>query len=473
MDMLVQRQRKMNIPRIMIAAPKSGSGKTLITCALLGALKRAGKDVAAVKCGPDYIDPMFHRTVLKIPSENLDTFFSGEDGTVRLFSEVAAGHEIVVMEGVMGLFDGLGGVREEGSAYHLAAVTKTPVILCVDVHGMGRSMIPLIKGFLDYDKEKLIKGVILNRISESFYEIIKPHIEKETGIRVMGFFPTRKDIRLESRHLGLRLPGEIEDLNTQLEAAAKQFEKSVGLAAVFETAQKAETLEVPEKKELMGRTVPTDGNLTLAVARDEAFCFYYGANIRMFRELGVKIEYFSPLHDEKLPDDISGILFGGGYPELYAKRLSENSSMTAAVRQALKNNTPSLAECGGFMYLHESITDMNGETWPLIGAVRGSVSYQGKLVRFGYVEINEHEPLLLDKGGRIRAHEFHYYDSSDNGSCCTATKITTGKHWECVHESKHHFWGFAHLYYPSAPEFVINFVKAMYEFSENAGNTNK
>ena len=167
-------EEDMNIPRIMIAAPKSGSGKTLITCALLGALKKSGYDVASVKCGPDYIDPMFHRTVLKIPSENLDTYFSGEEGTRRLFATAANGHEIIVMEGVMGLFDGLGGTREEGSAYHLANVTKTPIILCVDVHGMGKSMLPLIKGFLDYDKEKLIKGVLLNRISAGFYETIKP-----------------------------------------------------------------------------------------------------------------------------------------------------------------------------------------------------------------------------------------------------------------------------------------------------------
>ena len=199
----------MKAPRIMIAAAGSGSGKTLLTCSLLQALLDSGKKAAAFKCGPDFIDPMFHRKVLGVPSKNLDSFFTDENTTKFLFLEDAEGKDLSVIEGVMGLYDGLGGITEEASSYHLAKVTKTPVILVVDARGMGRSVIPLIAGFLQYDTARLIQGVILNRTGKMFYDAIKPEIETETGIPVLGYFPVQMEIKLESRHLGLRLPEEI------------------------------------------------------------------------------------------------------------------------------------------------------------------------------------------------------------------------------------------------------------------------
>ena len=446
----------MKKPRVLLAAPKSGSGKTLITCALLGALKKKGARPAAFKCGPDYIDPMFHRTVLKVPSENLDTFFSGED-TKRLFAEAARDADIAVMEGVMGLFDGLGGTQEEGSAYHLAKMTKTPVILVVDVHGMGLSMIPLIKGFLDYDTEGLIRGVILNRMTASFLETMRPMLEKELRVPVIGFFPSRKDIHLESRHLGLMLPGEIEDLETQLDAAADQFLETAGFDALLQIADGAEEIEDAPVSDLDDR----NAELTLAVARDEAFCFYYGANMRTFEKKGVKIKYFSPLHDAILPEDADGILLGGGYPELYVKELGTNESMKTSIREAIEKGIPSLAECGGFLYLHENLEDTDGNSAPMVGLIKGMAGNTGKLVRFGYVEISEKQSCFLKEGSKIKAHEFHYYDSPDNGCDCVAVKPVTGKSWECIHEGADHFWGFPHLYYPSCEEFADHFVEAM------------
>lgn len=446
----------MKKPRILLAAPKSGSGKTLITCAFLGALKKKGLKPAAFKCGPDYIDPMFHRTVLKVPSENLDTFFTGEE-TRDIFTELAKDTDIAVMEGVMGLFDGLGGTREEGSAYHLAKVTSTPIILVVDVHGMGRSMIPLIKGFLDYDTEHLIKGILLNRMTESFLETMRPMLEAELPVPVVGFFPSRKDIHLESRHLGLMLPGEIEDLETQLDAAADQFLQTAGFEEILTIADSApELADVPEKTE-----TETAQTLTLAVARDEAFCFYYEANMRTFRKHGVAIKYFSPLHDEALPEDADGILLGGGYPELYAKELSENESMKTSIRSAIEGGMPSLAECGGFMYLHESLEDQEGNRYPMVGLIKGDVQFKGKLVRFGYVELTEKQPCFLPEGASIKAHEFHYYDSTNNGEACKAVKPVTLRSWECIHEDENHFWGFPHLYYPSNEAFAEHFAEVM------------
>ena len=215
----------MKFNRIMIAAPKSGSGKTTITCALLAALREEGKKVVSYKCGPDYIDPMFHQTVIGVPSKNLDTFFTDAEQTRQLFVKGCSEDDMAVLEGVMGLYDGLGGIREEGSSYHLAKVTKTPIILVVDAKGMGRSVAALIAGFLAYDTEHLIKGVLLNRMSKGYYGILKPLLEQELHIKVLGYFPNQKQIHLESRHLGLKIPSEIADIQEQLREAAEELKK--------------------------------------------------------------------------------------------------------------------------------------------------------------------------------------------------------------------------------------------------------
>ena len=471
-----QTQENLRIPRILLAAPKSGSGKTLLTCALLQHLKQDGKNVKAFKCGPDYIDPMFHRTVLGVDSENLDTWFSGEAGTRSAFAEAAEGAQIAVMEGVMGLYDGLGGVQEEGSAYHLAKVTKTPILLVADARGMGRSVLPMLKGFLDYDTEGLIRGILLNRMTEGLFQTLRPLFERELSVPVIGYFPNRKDIRIESRHLGLMLPEEITDLRRHLKNAAAQLQETGNIGEILRIAVEAEALPVPKKEteeKTAGSAGETDGSPTdrrkqpvLAVARDAAFCFYYAANLRLLEQLGAKIRYFSPLADARLPEDADGILLGGGYPELYARQLSKNESMRASVRAAIAGGMPSLAECGGFLYLHETLEDMEGRPWPMAGVIPAAAANTGKLSRFGYVELHEKAPCFLPEGSKIKAHEFHYYDSTDNGNACTAVKPVSGKSWECVQEGANRFWGFAHLYYPSAPAFAAHFVSEMQRFSQ-------
>ena len=203
-------------PRIMLAAPKSGSGKTLITCALLEALRKRGLKIQAFKCGPDYIDPMFHKRVLGVPSRNLDLFFTGEDVTRALFLK-DNDSDVSVIEGVMGLYDGLSGTSEEASAYHLARTLNAPILLVVNCRGMGRSVLAEIAGFLALDREKLIKGVILNQVSEAFYQSIAPIIREELNIETFGCFPTRKELEIPSRHLGLLLPDELSELKSKME----------------------------------------------------------------------------------------------------------------------------------------------------------------------------------------------------------------------------------------------------------------
>ena len=476
----------MKINRFMIAAPKSGSGKTMITCALLQLLKDSGKNVSSYKCGPDYIDPMFHKKVLGVPSKNLDTFFTDEKTTVQLFLDKRADGDFAVLEGVMGLYDGLGGIYEQGSSYHLAKVTQTPIILVVDAKGMGKSVLALIAGFLQYDTHHLIKGVLLNRMSKGYYDIIKPLIEKELSVKVVGYFPEQKDIRLESRHLGLVMPDELADIKEQLDELAGRLKKTIDLDMLLDIAVEAEEISDSGNADIYN--VKNIGNydqnefsqnkaintVNIAVAMDEAFCFYYEDNLRLLEKCGAKLQYFSPLHDTKLPDNCDALLLGGGYPELYAKELSENLSMRNSIKTAFKTGLPTVAECGGFMYLHtyihnicEEDADAQNYVFGMTGALDSECHFKGKLVRFGYIELAEKHNNFLPPNEKIKAHEFHYYDSTDNGADCIATKPATGRSYDCVISHDNYWLGFPHLYYPSNPHFAESLVRKAYEYRRN------
>lgn len=487
----------MKINRFMIAAPKSGSGKTMITCALLKLLKASGKNVLSYKCGPDYIDPMFHKKVLGVPSKNLDTFFTDEKTTVQLFLDERADDDFAVLEGVMGLYDGLGGIYEQGSSYHLAKVTQTPIILVVDAKGMGKSVLALIAGFLQYDTHHLIKGVLLNRMSKGYYDIIKPLIEKELSVKVVGYFPEQKDIGLSSRHLGLVMPDELSDIKKQLNETADRLKKTIDLDLFMDIAEaayeigdsgsadkdKRQTLKNAEPMRLQDQ----NNTVNIAVAMDEAFCFYYEDNLKLLEKCGAKLQYFSPIHDTKLPKDCDAMLLGGGYPELYAKELSENISMRKSIKTAFEAGLPTVAECGGFMYLHTYIRNICDDTdeqnkadvqnkadiqndmnkFKLVGALDGGCHFKGKLVRFGYIELAEKHSNFLPPNEKIKAHEFHYYDSTDNGADCIATKPATGRSYDCVISHDNYWLGFPHLYYPSNPHFAESLVRKAYEYRRN------
>lgn len=493
------KDKHMKINRFMIAAPKSGSGKTMITCALLQLLKDNGKNVSSYKCGPDYIDPMFHKKVLGVPSKNLDTFFTDEKTTVQLFLDERADGDFAVLEGVMGLYDGLGGIYEQGSSYHLAKVTQTPIILVVDAKGMGKSVLALIAGFLQYDTHHLIKGVLLNRMSKGYYDIIKPLIEKELSVEVVGYFPEQKDIGLSSRHLGLVMPDELSDIKKQLNETADRLKKTIDMDLLKDIAAEADEIGDSENADVYNEKSIGNCNqnefsqnkainiVNIAVAMDEAFCFYYEDNLRLLEKCGAKLQYFSPLHDTELPDNCDALLLGGGYPELYAKELSKNVSMLNVIKKAFRAGMPTVAECGGFMYLHKYIhdicddndeqnkpdvqnkadiqNDMNKSK--LVGALDGGCHFKGKLVRFGYIELEEKHSNFLPPDEKIRAHEFHYYDSTDNGTDCIATKPATGRKYDCVISRDNYWLGFPHLYYPSNPHFAENFIKKAQEYERN------
>lgn len=451
--------------RIMIAAPQSGSGKTLITCALLQALKEKNYYLESFKCGPDYIDPMFHKTVLGISSRNLDPFFTEDSITRMLLAKGQDSRDLAVIEGVMGLYDGLGGIREEASSYALAKATNTPIILTVNARGMGRSLLALLSGFLQYDTAHLIKGVILNQTPSSFASVLAKEIEETFHIPVVASFPVRDDVRIESRHLGLVMPYELEDIQSRLKIASQVLCENANIEQILEIAKSAPQLEYDVKRDIKQKL--TEKTIRIGVARDEAFCFYYEDNLDLLKSLGAKLIFFSPLHDDTLPKDLDGILFGGGYPELYLKELEENESMRNSVKSAIENKMPSLAECGGFMYLHDTIFDSEKKPYKMAGVIHACCMKKERLVRFGYLTLNSKTDSFLQKGETIRGHEFHYYDSEDNGECAIAKKPVGTRSWECVHAGSDHWWGFAHLSYYSNPKFAEKFAEACRSYKTN------
>ncbi len=461
----------MKLNRVMIAAMKSGSGKTIFTCGLLNLLKgmKERNSLASFKCGPDYIDPMFHRRVLEVPGDNLDSFFSEPKEIRRIL--YSAGKDNGVIEGVMGLYDGVSPEGLKGSSYEIASITKTPIVLIVDYKGLWTTGISMVKGVLLDDEERLIKGIVLNRIGRSYSDKVEKALEEmlancRPDVKLLGSIPENKDIKLDSRHLGLLLPEEVVDLKSQIDSFSKMIEENLHMGMLFEIMDGAPKWEEDfafqeENQEKVNET------LRLAVARDEACCFYYPENIRVLEEQGIEIVEFSPLRDKTLPHNIHGLLLGGGYPELYVKELSYNASMRESIRDAVKAGLPSLAECGGFMYLGDTITDANGKDYPMVGAYKGESQNQGKLIRFGYLTLEPKATGLLKDGTTIKGHEFHYYDSDNNGSDCMATKAKGGASWECMHMSDNHLWGYPHLYYRSDMNLVKAFKEAMMEYKKN------
>ena len=461
-------EREIQAKRIMLSAPKSGSGKTTLTCALLEVLKRRELSPLSFKCGPDYIDPLFHRQVLGIESYNLDTFFSGRQGVCEALAD--CGEKYVVAEGVMGLYDGMDASGLMGSCYEIAGAAGIPTVLVVDASKVGRTVISLIKGVLMDDEEHLIKGIILNRISEGFYESLKPVLEEEllkTGraVSLLGYFPKREELFISSRHLGLYLPEEIDDIRKRIGLASDIMEKTVDMERLLDIMKEAPKKSF--KEEESGNPQKADGRgLKLAVALDSAFCFYYRENLDLFRKRGVEIEFFSPLKDPFVPKDADGLLLGGGYPENHLRELASNKTMLCSVKDAIINGIPSLAECGGFMYLHKTIRDTEQNAFEMTGVLDGECYYTGHLVRFGYLKLLKKNEEAGETGNMadlsgMKGHEFHYYESTVSQDAYEATKPFKDRRWNCLVLRNKGIWGFPHFYYGSKPGFVDSFINAM------------
>lgn len=446
---------QVNTPRVMFAATRSGSGKTTVTCGVLAALKKQNIKVQAYKCGPDYIDPMFHRTVLGIDTGNLDTFFADADAIGRILARDTKDAELIVMEGVMGYYDGVGGTTTMASSYELSKVTKTPVVLIVDAKGASVTLAAIIRGIMEYKKDSRIVGVILNRVSPMFYSRIKHVIETECGIPVLGYLPEDASFVVPSRHLGLLQPDEMQKQRDWVETVAEAARKTIDIDGILEIAAQAEMLQI---QKATGETEKSKfpAGYRIGVARDAAFSFYYRENLRMLEDMGATLVYFSPLTDAHV-SEVDALIFGGGYPELYAKQLYENQSMRASVWQALEAGMPCHAECGGFLYLGKSLADAQGNVYEMVGFLDGAGFRTERLQRFGYVELAPQEADAFAVNTVLRGHEFHYWDSTDCGDACLAWKpLSKQKTYSCMVKKKGTFAGFPHLYYAGAENFFYH-----------------
>ena len=440
-----------NIPRVLLAGTGSGCGKTTVTLAALQALQDRGLRLGSFKCGPDYIDPMFHSRVIGAKSRNLDLFFFPENTARYLLARNSAGLDLSVIEGVMGYYDGMGLTSARGSTYEIARAADAPAVLVVGARGASLSLVSVIRGFLDFLPDDHIRGVIFNQCAPAVYAALAEEVRRRFSgrVRPLGYLPPMPDCALESRHLGLVTAGEVEDLREKLARLAAQAERTIDLDGILALAEEAPPLRYDPV--VLSQREP----VRIAVARDNAFCFYYEDSLQALRELGAELVEFSPLADAALPPDIQGLYLGGGYPELYAKTLSENAAMRASVRAAVTAGLPTIAECGGFMYLTESIGD-----WPMAGVLPGKCWDNHKLTRFGYVTLTAKEDNLLCRAGEsIRGHEFHHWDAPNPGGGFTAEK-SAGRAWDCVHASDTLYAGYPHFHFYANPAFAENFYDA-------------
>ena len=441
--------------RILIGGTHSGCGKTTIVCAVLAALKARGLSVSSFKCGPDYIDPMFHESIIGTEAHNLDSFFCDDDTLKQLLCTNGANTDISVIEGVMGFYDGVGG---RGSSHSVSMATETAAVIVIDCRGASESVGAVMKGFLEYSRPNRIIGFIFNRLPERLVPLAKELCEK-LGTRYFGAFPAGS-FSLESRRLGLVTAEEVADLKEKVRELGMLAEKHLLLDDMIAAAEAPLPEFVPHKvKRLFEKRKPK-----IAVAKDKAFCFIYSDNILLLRQLGCDIEYFSPLADKKLPDNCCGLILSGGYPELHAVELSANRDMLDSVKKAVLSGMPTIAECGGFMYLHEKMRTSAEKVYDMVGTIDGTAFETGRLQRFGYVMMTaENDSLICGKGRKIAAHEFHYWDSTDCGSSFSAEKAD-GRSWKCVHADRTFYAGFPHLYFWSDTEIAVRFVSACAEF---------
>jgi cobyrinic acid a,c-diamide synthase len=448
----------------IVAGVKSSEGKTTVTLGLMEAMRRRGLIVAPFKAGPDYIDPGLHSLALKRPSYNLDTWMMGEGGVKNTFAAHAFGADAAVVEGVMGLFDGRARDKKDtkdrcdGSTASLARALGLPVILVIDSPGMAESAVAIAKGFAEYDPCVKVAGVIFNRVASERHRAL---IEKAAGrlkdIAVLGFLPKNDSLKLPSRHLGLLIAEDLAggEWKKFLRGASTLVERHVDVTGLLKISRAASKNFFRRNKPPKPRALPED-SVKIAVARDNAFCFYYEENLDILRQLGAKVVYFSPASDWDLPEGVSGLYIGGGYPELHAKRLAKNSSMRKAVKRAVSSGMPVLAECGGLQYLAKKLVDMDGNSFDMAGVYPFSTRMLKKRKALGYREVETSKACpFLSRGNRVRGHEFHYSEIFGRKSGLEKAFETDDGF---LH--KNALSSYAHLHFASNPAFAEGFIKA-------------
>jgi cobyrinic acid a,c-diamide synthase len=437
----------------MLAGVSSNVGKTTVTMGIMAALKARGETVIPFKTGPDYIDPMFHTFVTGRRSTNLDTWMVAPERIRTLYFSHMAEDAVGITEGVMGMYDGFGMDDDTGSSACLSKILGVPVFLVIDGRGMSKSAAALVKGYAQFDPDVRIGGVIINRLSsQRHYELLKGMIETWAGVPCVGWMPNSPEIVLSSRHLGLVPVDELDNIRAQVDLAAKLAEEHVDLDAMLRISQRTMPADVaPDPFEgWAGRY----SDLTIGVAHDEAFNFYYEANFEVLRKLGVTLVPFSPLQDQNLPEGLDGLYIGGGFPEVFGQQLQDNAPFRRALKEALEGGLPCFAECGGLMVLTGSLAAKDGQSYAGVGFFDGATTVMTKrLQRFGYVEVAAD---LRGETLRTRAHEFHHSLVETEKPIPTAYAVSKeDRQWRCGYVRGNTLAGYPHIHFYSNPEFLI------------------
>ena len=431
--------------KLIIAGINSGVGKTTITSALM----KSFSNVAPFKIGPDYIDTGFHSLATGNPSYNLDLFLLSEDILKERFMEYSFGKDISIIEGVMGLYDGLNHEIDNYSTAHVSRVLQCPVILVVDGHHMSTSLAATILGYKNFDPSANIVGIILNNVnSEGSYTYLKSAIEQHTKIECLGYFPTLPKLKVKERHLGLLLAHEINEVESFYSTLKKQAKETLDLDRIYELSQGdslplAETFSYESlKNSLLGKKI--------AIAKDKAFSFYYQSNLDLLKFCGAEIIYFSPISDKSLPQNIDFLYLGGGYPEIYGKELQDNFTMKNSLLEFSKQGQI-YAECGGFIYLTKGIWQLDGSFSEFLGILDTEIEMRNSLdiSRFGYINIE------INKNLKTKGHEFHYSkikNSNENNMIYKVSK-PSGYTWSCGFSKNNILGSYAHIDFHSNLEF--------------------
>ena len=438
---------------MILSAPASGSGKTVVTCALMRALQQRGYRPCGFKCGPDYIDPMFHRSALGIPSCNLDLFLSSSDTVKALYSRYSHGCDAAICEGAMGLFDGLGGTSDRGSSWDVARTLDLPILLVLRPRGISLTLAALVNGLQKFREPNRIRGLFLTECSPALADRLRPVLLEQTGLPVVGFLPRLPEAALESRHLGLVTPEELPDLQKRLDTLGETVNRFLDFDTFFRLFDGPSPAPCP-------RPAPPEKRIPIGVARDEAFCFCYPETLDALEDAGAELCFFSPLSDTALPAGLRGLYLPGGYPERFARELSKNRSLLSGIRTSIQSGLPTIAECGGFLYLGETLQDPEGRDWPAAGVLPGSGFRTRGLVRFGYGNLGPAE----DRGDSVPVHSFHHWDSTCPGTDLTLTRPLTGTSWAEGYATPTLYAGFPHLYLAGHPVLIRRFLHAAEAF---------
>ncbi len=448
-----------SIRGIIIGGTNSGCGKTTVVCAILQALVNRGLRTASFKCGPDYIDPMFHSRIIGASSYNLDGYFCDVDTLRGLFLTHGENAEISIIEGVMGFYDG-----EDASPDSLSKFLEVPAVVVVDCKGAQESIGAIVKGFLTYRTPNRIRGFIFNHLSEKLAERVRTMC-RELGTEFLGFLPPLRECSLESRYLELVTADDNPELRRKMAILAENAEKFIDLERIYELSEFCRTKRGKSDRLAEISAISAKKKPVIAVARDNAFCFIYRDNIELLERVGCEVRFFSPIADEHIPEEASGLLLCGGYPELYARELSQNRTMLTDIREKIAGGMPVIAECGGFLYLHRWLETAPGEGFPLVGAIDADAFRTGRLQHFGYAELTANEDnLLCSRGESFRVHEFHYWGSAQSGDSFTARKLN-GMAYQCVNTTATMYAGFPHLYFPANPVIAVNFARKCAEYA--------